>query len=70
MFLTVSVEGLVNGANGIAVGMATNIPPHNLSEVIDAVVYLCAGPVARVGVELYGSLGASKIGRASCRERV
>lgn len=31
---------LVNGANGIAVGMATNIPPHNLSEVIDAVVYL------------------------------
>lgn len=31
---------LVNGANGIAVGMATSIPPHNLSEVIDAVVYL------------------------------
>ncbi len=31
---------LVNGANGIAVGMATNIPPHNLSEVIDAVVYI------------------------------
>jgi DNA gyrase subunit A len=29
---------LVNGASGIAVGMATNIPPHNLSEVIDAVV--------------------------------
>ena len=27
---------LVNGANGIAVGMATNIPPHNLGEVIDA----------------------------------
>jgi DNA gyrase subunit A len=31
---------LVNGATGIAVGMATNIPPHNLSEVIDASVYL------------------------------
>jgi DNA gyrase subunit A len=30
---------LVNGANGIAVGMATNIPPHNLGEVIDGVVY-------------------------------
>ena len=29
---------LVNGSNGIAVGMATSIPPHNLSEVIDAVV--------------------------------
>ncbi len=27
---------LVNGTNGIAVGMATNIPPHNMGEVIDA----------------------------------
>ena len=31
---------LVNGSAGIAVGMATNIPPHNLGEVIDAVVYM------------------------------
>ncbi|AFV01034.1 DNA gyrase subunit A [Dehalobacter sp. UNSWDHB] len=31
---------LVNGSSGIAVGMATNIPPHNLGEVIDGVVYL------------------------------
>src|SRR5918995_277782 len=31
---------LVNGATGIAVGMATSIPPHNLSEVIDAIVYM------------------------------
>lgn len=31
---------LVNGANGIAVGMATNIPPHNLSEIMDAVVFI------------------------------
>src|SRR5699024_5151385 len=31
---------LVNGASGIAVGMATNIPPHNLREVIDAVLAL------------------------------
>ncbi|MBN2394014.1 MAG: DNA gyrase subunit A [Anaerolineae bacterium] len=31
---------LVNGASGIAVGMSTNIPPHNLSEVVDALVYL------------------------------
>ncbi len=31
---------LVNGANGIAVGMATSIPPHNLGEVVDALVYM------------------------------
>jgi DNA gyrase subunit A len=31
---------LVNGASGIAVGMATNIPPHNLSEIADAVVFV------------------------------
>jgi DNA gyrase subunit A len=37
---------LVNGASGIAVGMATNIPPHNLSEVIDAAVYVVQNPKA------------------------
>lgn len=35
---------LVNGSSGIAVGMATNIPPHNLGEVIDAAVYLIDNP--------------------------
>ena len=35
---------LVNGSSGIAVGMATNIPPHNLGEVIDAVVYMIEHP--------------------------
>ncbi|MBQ1977528.1 MAG: DNA gyrase subunit A, partial [Ruminococcus sp.] len=35
---------LVNGSNGIAVGMATNIPPHNLSEVIDAMCMLIDNP--------------------------
>ena len=35
---------LVNGSSGIAVGMATNIPPHNLSEVIDGVVALSKNP--------------------------
>ena len=35
---------LVNGANGIAVGMATNIPPHNPSEIIDATLKLIAEP--------------------------
>lgn len=35
---------LVNGSNGIAVGMATNIPPHNLSEVIDAIALMIENP--------------------------
>jgi DNA gyrase subunit A len=35
---------LVNGAGGIAVGMATNIPPHNLGEVIDAAIAIMANP--------------------------
>lgn len=39
---------LLNGASGIAVGMATNIPPHNLGELIDALVYLVSNPGARV----------------------
>jgi len=37
---------LVNGSQGIAVGMATNIPPHNLGEVIDATVHLIDHPDA------------------------
>ena len=37
---------LVNGSQGIAVGMATNIPPHNLSEVIDACVHVIDNPDA------------------------
>src|SRR5678809_126493 len=39
---------LVNGSTGIAVGMATNIPPHNLSEVIDACLHLLATPHSAV----------------------
>ncbi|MFC4768479.1 DNA gyrase subunit A [Effusibacillus consociatus] len=39
---------LVNGSSGIAVGMATNIPPHNLREVIDGVVMLIDNPDATV----------------------
>jgi len=37
---------LVNGSSGIAVGMATNIPPHNLREVCDAIIYLVENPDA------------------------
>jgi DNA gyrase subunit A len=39
---------LVNGAGGIAVGMATNIPPHNLGEVIDACVALIDNPALTI----------------------
>lgn len=39
---------LVNGSNGIAVGMATSIPPHNLGEVIDATVHLIDNPECTV----------------------
>ena len=39
---------LVNGTTGIGVGMATNIPPHNLTEVIDATVHLLENPAATV----------------------
>src|SRR5713226_2445037 len=35
---------LVNGSNGIAVGMATNIPPHNLAEIVDATITLIQEP--------------------------
>ncbi|TYP63169.1 DNA topoisomerase IV subunit A [Stutzerimonas stutzeri] len=38
---------LANGASGIAVGMATNIPPHNLHEVVDACLHLIKTPDAR-----------------------
>ncbi|HSA93838.1 MAG TPA: DNA gyrase subunit A [Terriglobales bacterium] len=40
---------LVNGASGIAVGMATNIPPHNLTEIVDATILLVNKPDAGLG---------------------
>lgn len=39
---------LINGASGIAVGMSCNIPPHNMREVVDALVFLVDHPNARV----------------------
>ncbi|HUT27343.1 MAG TPA: DNA gyrase subunit A [Methanomassiliicoccales archaeon] len=39
---------LINGSAGIAVGMATNMPPHNLSEVADALIYLVDNPEAEI----------------------
>ena len=64
---------LVNGASGIAVGMATNIPPHNLNEVIDACALLMDNPDATVA-ELMKVMpgpdfptGASVIGMSGIR---
>jgi DNA gyrase subunit A len=65
---------LVNGSSGIAVGMATNIPPHNLTEVIDALVVLInqpeitveslmnylQGPDFPTGGIIYGNKGISE----------
>lgn len=42
---------LINGSSGIAVGMATNIPPHNISEVIDATIYLIENRTREIKVE-------------------
>ena len=39
---------LINGSGGIAVGMATNIPPHNLNEVVDACLHLLRNPEATI----------------------
>jgi DNA gyrase subunit A len=39
---------LVNGSNGIAVGMATNIPPHNLCEIVDGIIFLIKNPDADI----------------------
>lgn len=39
---------LLNGSSGIAVGMATNVPPHNLNEVCDAVIHLIKNPAADI----------------------
>ncbi len=39
---------LVNGSSGIAVGMATNIPPHNLTEIINATIHLIQHPTANL----------------------
>ncbi len=39
---------LINGSNGIAVGMATNIPPHNLNEICDGIIHLIKDPDATI----------------------
>ncbi|MGF6657670.1 DNA gyrase subunit A [Paraburkholderia youngii] len=43
-----SLISLINGSSGIAVGMATNIPPHNLNEVVDACQHLLKNPEATI----------------------
>nr|WP_161344013.1 DNA gyrase subunit A [Frigidibacter albus] len=65
---------LVNGAGGIAVGMATNIPPHNLGEVIDATLALIENPdLTSEGLMEYipapdFPTGAQIMGRAGARK--
>ena len=46
---------LVNGATGISAGYATDIPPHNLSEVIDAVVYMIDHPLSLIHISFSGT---------------
>lgn len=48
---------LINGSSGIAVGMATNIPPHNLNEVIDACIALIDNPSADLDILMQYVLG-------------
>ena len=69
---------LVNGASGIAVGMATNIPPHNLTEVVNAVLHLIKNPEAPIedlmlhvkgpdfptGAQIYGEEGIDEAYRS------
>jgi len=43
-----SPQLILNGAMGIAVGMATNIPPHNLKEIVEAIIYLIDKPEASI----------------------
>ncbi len=65
---------LVNGSSGIAVGMATNIPPHNLGEVVDALVALIDEPtidVERLGRHIKGPdfpTGGIIVGRSGIRD--
>ncbi len=65
---------LVNGSSGIAVGMATNMPPHNLSEVVDAVVAFIDDPsvdVEKLSQRLRGPdfpTGGIILGRSGIRE--
>lgn len=51
---------LINGADGIAVGLATKIPPHNLSEVIDAIVYMIKSGNKAKGLQFNYSQYAAK----------
>src|SRR5881392_545591 len=65
---------LVNGSSGIAVGMATNIPPHNLGEIVDGIVAMIEDPtidVERLSKHVKGPdfpTGGSIVGRGGIRD--
>ncbi len=75
---TVFPNLLLNGTTGIAVGMATNIPPHNLGELVDGLLFLLENPDLTPGEQLEGLLdkipapdfptGAFICGRAGVRQ--
>ncbi len=66
---------LINGSAGIAVGMATNIPPHNLGEIVDAAIALIEHPDVTIdelmrqgpGTRLPDRRDSSAAGRPSAR---
>ena len=65
---------LVNGSSGIAVGMATNVPPHNLTEVIDGVIYVIeeqqkARRLAGLPADAYADAGPPAVALAEAGER-
>ncbi|HEV7819989.1 MAG TPA: DNA gyrase subunit A, partial [Burkholderiales bacterium] len=65
---------LINGSSGIAVGMATNMPPHNLGEVVDAIIAMVEDPaidVERLSQHIKGPdfpTGGSIVGRGGIRD--
>jgi len=65
---------LVNGSSGIAVGMATNVPPHNLGEVVDGIIAMIEDPsidVERLSQHIKGPdfpTGGSIVGRGGIRD--
>ena len=62
---------LINGSSGIAVGMATNIPPHNLNEVLDACLAQLKNPDITIDelIEVFSQWGAGIAGASKTQEK-
>ncbi|MBU1000503.1 hypothetical protein KKE78_03870 [Patescibacteria group bacterium] len=59
---------LLNGASGIAVGMATQIPPHNLEEICDALVYVIEHPLKKSAADKLPTVAKSELADAKAEE--